>query len=87
MPRDIPVGNGNLLVTFDAQYQLRDIYFPFVGMEDHTAGRIARINGRIAITPWSRTSCGPGPRPRNTARCAAFTQGPQAPPSETKMVP
>ena len=35
MPRDIPVGNGRLLVTFDHQYQLRDIYFPHVGQENH----------------------------------------------------
>ncbi|HEV8670092.1 MAG TPA: glycoside hydrolase family 15 protein [Candidatus Limnocylindria bacterium] len=43
MPRDIPVGNGNLLVTFDALYQLRDVYFPFVGMEDHTSGNACRF--------------------------------------------
>ncbi|MBI2773474.1 MAG: glycoside hydrolase family 15 protein, partial [Chloroflexi bacterium] len=43
MPRDIPVGNGNLLVTFDAQYQLRDLYFPYVGMEDQTAGHPCRF--------------------------------------------
>jgi hypothetical protein len=24
--RDIPVGNGSLLVTFDEHYQIRDIY-------------------------------------------------------------
>src|SRR5665213_2462440 len=35
MPRDIPVGNGNLLVTFDHQYQIRDIYYPHVGQENH----------------------------------------------------
>lgn len=35
MPRDIPVGNGRLLVTFDHQYQIRDIYFPHVGQENH----------------------------------------------------
>ena len=35
MPRDIPVGNGKLLVTFDHQYQIRDIYFPHVGQENH----------------------------------------------------
>jgi len=28
MPRDVPVGNGSLLITFDRLYQLRDIYFP-----------------------------------------------------------
>jgi len=35
MPRDIPVGNGQLLVAFDSQYQIRDIYFPHVGQENH----------------------------------------------------
>ncbi|MDK1030665.1 MAG: glycoside hydrolase family 15 protein [Planctomycetia bacterium] len=35
MPRDIPVSNGTLLVTFDKDYQIRDIYFPHVGMENH----------------------------------------------------
>jgi GH15 family glucan-1,4-alpha-glucosidase len=43
MPRDLPLGNGNLLVTFDARYQLRDIYYPYVGMEDHTAGHPCRF--------------------------------------------
>ncbi len=38
MPRDIPVGNGRLLVTFDRQYQIRDIYFPHVGQENHGGG-------------------------------------------------
>src|SRR3954452_615237 len=36
--RDIPVGNGQLLVTFDAAYQIRDVYFPHVGQENHTEG-------------------------------------------------
>ncbi len=36
--RDIPVGNGSLLVNFDAKYQIRDIYFPRVGQENHTEG-------------------------------------------------
>lgn len=36
--RDIPVGNGSLLVTFDELYQIRDIYFPHVGQENHTEG-------------------------------------------------
>ena len=36
--RDIPVGNGSLLVTFDDKYQIRDIYFPHVGQENHTVG-------------------------------------------------
>src|SRR5688572_26801260 len=36
--RDIPVGNGSLLVNFDEKYQVRDIYFPHVGQENHTEG-------------------------------------------------
>src|SRR5439155_2846241 len=36
--RDIPVGNGNFLVNFDDKYQIRDIYFPHVGQENHTEG-------------------------------------------------
>ena len=38
MPRDIPVGNGSMLVTFDLEYQIRDIYYPYVGKENHTIG-------------------------------------------------
>ena len=35
MPRDIPVGNGQMLVTFDERYRVRDLYFPHVGQENH----------------------------------------------------
>jgi glucoamylase len=41
--RDIPVGNGELLVNFDSQYQIRDIYFPHVGQENHTEGHPFRF--------------------------------------------
>ena len=43
MPRDIPVGNGDLLITFDRLYRVRDIYFPCVGMHNHTDGHIQRF--------------------------------------------
>ncbi|MDE3103181.1 MAG: glycoside hydrolase family 15 protein, partial [Chloroflexota bacterium] len=43
MPRDLPVGNGELLITFDRLYQLRDVYYPYVGMEDHTEGDPCRF--------------------------------------------
>ena len=43
MPRDIPVGNGKLLITFDENYCLRDIYFPYVGKENHTDGHKCRF--------------------------------------------
>jgi GH15 family glucan-1,4-alpha-glucosidase len=38
MPRDIPLGNGKLLINFDRYYRIRDIYFPHVGKENHTVG-------------------------------------------------
>lgn len=39
MPRDLPIGNGSLLIAFDSQYRLADLYFPHVGMENHAAAR------------------------------------------------
>ena len=36
MPRALVLGNGNLLATFDDRLLLRDLYFPYVGDEDHT---------------------------------------------------
>src|SRR6266542_4082851 len=61
MPRDLPLGNGDLLVTFDAHYQLRDIYYPNVGLENHTTGGPCRfgvwVDGRFAWTGddgWER---------------------------------
>src|SRR5256885_17038388 len=43
MPRDIPVGNGRLLVTFDNRYQIRDVYFPHVGQENHAGAGPCRF--------------------------------------------
>ena len=42
MPRDLPVGNGNLLINFDTDYNIRDIYYPYVGKENHAEGCISR---------------------------------------------
>ncbi len=43
MPRNIPVGNGELLITFDDHYRVRDIYYPRVGMPNHTQGEVQRF--------------------------------------------
>jgi GH15 family glucan-1,4-alpha-glucosidase len=43
MPRDLPLGNGSMLVNFDAHYHLRDVYFPHVGQENHTLGSLSRL--------------------------------------------
>jgi glucoamylase len=43
MPRDIPVGNGKLLICFDKDYRIRDFYFPHVGQENHLGGDPCRF--------------------------------------------
>ncbi len=43
MPKDIPVSNGSFLLNFDSDYQIRDIYFPFIGQENHTSGNPFRF--------------------------------------------
>src|SRR4051812_15421455 len=55
MPRDIPVGNGRLLVTFDHQYQIRDVYFPHVGQENHAGAGPCRF-GIHTDVPGTRHS-------------------------------
>ena len=62
MPRDIPIANGNLLLTFDSRYTLRDVYFPFVGQMNHTRGQACRfgiwVDGQmswISEPSWQKT--------------------------------
>jgi len=62
--RDIPVGNGSLLVNFDDKYRIRDIYFPHVGQENHTEGYPCRFGvwasgdfSSVSNDDWHRT-CG-----------------------------
>ncbi len=62
MPRDLPLGNGTLLVNFDSNYFLRDLYFPHVGAENHTGGHPFRFgvwrSGRFAWLDdpsWTRS--------------------------------
>lgn len=49
MPRDLPVGNGRMLVTFDQHYQIRDLYFPHVGQENHAG------HGACRFGVWAET--------------------------------
>jgi len=52
MPRDLPIGNGNLLINFDTDYNIRDIYYPYVGKENHAEGCVSRtgiwVDGNFA---------------------------------------
>ena len=43
MPRDLPLGNGSLLVAFDKHYQIRDLYWPHVGQENHALEHAFRL--------------------------------------------
>lgn len=43
MPRHLSLSNGRLLVNFDRQYCLRDLNWPHVGQENHTAGHPFRF--------------------------------------------
>ncbi|MCH8062274.1 MAG: glycoside hydrolase family 15 protein [Chloroflexi bacterium] len=42
MPRDLPLGNGHLLINFDGDYNIRDIYYPYVGKANHSHRCISR---------------------------------------------
>jgi GH15 family glucan-1,4-alpha-glucosidase len=41
MPRDLPIANGRTLVNFDADYNLRDIYWPHIGQQNQTLGHVS----------------------------------------------
>ena len=43
MPRALTLGNGDLLVNFDARYRLVDVYWPYVGRENQTDGHACRM--------------------------------------------
>src|SRR5438067_11647658 len=42
MPRSVVIGNGNVLVGFDTNYTVRDIYYPRVGDTNQTMGNPCR---------------------------------------------
>ncbi len=47
MPRDLPLGNGRMLLCFDRNYAIRDLYFPHVGQENHSGGNFFRLGVRV----------------------------------------
>jgi GH15 family glucan-1,4-alpha-glucosidase len=55
VPRDIPVGNGNILAAFDGNYRLREFHFPHVGQENHIGEQPfrfgVRVNGSFSWIP------------------------------------
>ncbi len=47
--RATTVGNGNLLVGLDHRGQVRDLYFPFVGLQNHVSGASGSYVHRIGV--------------------------------------
>jgi len=43
MPRDIPIGNGSLLILYDKSGLVRDLCFPSVGSENHSQGHAFKV--------------------------------------------
>ncbi len=43
MPRPLVVGNGRLLVNFDDNLNIRDIYYPHVSQENHVLGHMSSL--------------------------------------------
>lgn len=43
MARDIPIGNGNVLIAFDKHGLLRELFYPHVGEENHVKGEFFRF--------------------------------------------
>ncbi|MGO8950079.1 MAG: glycoside hydrolase family 15 protein [Ktedonobacterales bacterium] len=52
MPRDLPLANGHMLVNFDKDYNLRDIYWPHIGLHNQTEGHVSHsgvwVDGRFS---------------------------------------
>jgi len=45
MPKSLVLGNGNMLVTFDRRAQVRDFYYPYVGLENQTSSALVHLIG------------------------------------------
>lgn len=43
MPRDLVVGNGSLLINIDRNLNIRDLYYPHVGLFNHVGGHRNRV--------------------------------------------
>jgi glucoamylase len=44
MPQDLPLGNGRLRINFDNAYRIVDLYYPYVGQDNHGMGHPCRVD-------------------------------------------
>lgn len=59
MARDIPLSNGCLFLSFDLDYQMREVTYPFIGLENHTEGHPLRF-GFFTMEGWTGSQNQPG---------------------------
>ncbi|MHB1167506.1 MAG: hypothetical protein ACYC0N_03065, partial [Carboxydocellales bacterium] len=49
MPRELVIGNGQMLIGFDGLLNMRDLYYPYVGQQNQIGGHKNRwgvwVNG------------------------------------------
>ena len=43
MPRDLPISNGSLMINFDHDYNIRDVYYPHIGQDNQTVGDVSHF--------------------------------------------
>jgi hypothetical protein len=59
LPRPVLVSNGRFAVTLDEEACIRDVYFPNVGLENHTVGHPFRfgvwVDGNFELLDKVRT--------------------------------
>src|SRR3989344_3772382 len=48
MSKSLSLGNGNMLICLDKRAQVRDFYFPYVGLENHVGGHYTHRIGVYA---------------------------------------
>src|SRR5438132_4158008 len=54
MARSLVLGNGRYLLNFDDRYWIRDIYYPHLGIENHTEGHAFRVGIWVdGATHWT----------------------------------
>ena len=76
MPRDLPIGNGHFLINFDADHRIRDIYYPYVGKENHAGGFPFRFGKHASIflidgkARHTAPRCGRRASPASRSACA-----------------
>lgn len=47
MPREVVMGNGKLMVALDRKMNVRDLFFPSVGLENHVGGHVFRFGVQV----------------------------------------